>query len=359
MSEPVAEMRAGTRRGFLLGAGVAAGGVAVLGADLPAATRPTKSPPAVGGQTPAPGGQPPAPGGQPPAAGGQPGSGFRSSAPPEKHLSQLGPLRELAGTWVGRGFNLISLPDFDNPQGPQPFRLKLNGTHETLEFQHIGGNIPNRGSTGQKDINLFGLTYLQRVSDSITNGALHIEPGLWLHVPATTVPEQPETVVRQGSIPHGTSILAQGAVIQPVSGGPQIHAVDSTPFDDKGPITDPTYLAPFNSATLPPGFRPPFLKNPNLALEDAILGQTIVKTVVLSISTKTSGAPSFKRGGVLNIPFLVSNANASQLDAIFWIETVQQPDGTQFLQLQYTQTIILNFLNINWPHITVATLVKQ
>ena len=137
---------------------------------------------------------------------------------------------------MGRGFNLISLPDFDNPQGPQPFRLKLNATREILEFQHIGGNVPNRGSKGQNDINIFGLTYLQRVSDSSSNGAMHIEPGLWLHVPSTTVPEQPATVVRQGSIPHGTSILAQGSVIPTVNGGPRIQAVDSTPFNAMGPI---------------------------------------------------------------------------------------------------------------------------
>ncbi len=64
-------------------------------------------------------------------------------------------------------------------------------------------------------------------------------------------------------------------------------------------------------------------------------------------------------GGNVNIPFVVANAYASQLDAIFWIETVKQPDGTTFLQLQYTQTVILNFLGINWPHMSVATLVKQ
>jgi hypothetical protein len=29
------------------------------------------------------------------------------------------------------------------------------------------------------------------------------------------------------------------------------------------------------------------------------------------------------------------------------------------MQLQYTQTIILDFLGIHWPHISVATLVKQ
>jgi hypothetical protein len=55
----------------------------------------------------------------------------------------------------------------------------------------------------------------------------------------------------------------------------------------------------------------------------------------------------------------VANANATRLDASFWIETVKQADGTTFQQLQYTQTVILNFLGVNWPHISVATLIKQ
>jgi hypothetical protein len=49
----------------------------------------------------------------------------------------LGPLADLAGTWVGGGFNLISLPDFDSrppSTGPRAFRLKLNATIETLQF---------------------------------------------------------------------------------------------------------------------------------------------------------------------------------------------------------------------------------
>jgi hypothetical protein len=339
MSDRHDEIQGNTRRRFLRGTALAAGGAALLGADLAANAQ---SPQAV----------------QPPPAGGPPRP-IRASAPAATHLTQLGPLRELSGTWVGRGFNLISLPDFDNPQGPQPFRLKLNATHEILEFIHIGGNVPNRGSQGQRDINIFGLTYLQRISDAQTNGALHIEPGLWLNVPGSTVPSQPPTVVRQGSIPHGTSVLAQGAVIPTVIGGPVFQAVDSTPFTAAGPITNPVYLAPFSDPPLPPGFRPPFLKNPNLALQDAIIGQTIARTEVLSVSTKPSGAPTFHGGGLVNIPFLVSNANATQLDAVFWIETVQQVDGTEFMQLQYTQTVILSFLGISWPHISVATLVKQ
>ncbi len=331
MNEPGDHLKVGTRRGFLNGAGVAAG-AALLGGDFSAHAQ-------------APGGQPAAP--------ERDNSNVRSSVPLDVHsLGKLGPLKDLGGVWVGTGFNLISLPDFDNPQGPRKFRLKLNATRETLEFQPIGGNVPNRGSVGQEDINIVGFTYLQRISDSLSNGALHVEPGLWLHVPATSVPAQPETVVRQGSIPHGTSVLAQGAVIKALNTPPHFHAVDSTPFNSKGPITGPGYLAPFDQATLPPGFGPPFLKNPNLALEAAILGQNIVRSEVLSVSTKGGG-------GLVNIPFLVANANATQLDAIFWIETVEQPDGTPFMQLQYTQTVLLSFLDISWPHISVATLVKQ
>jgi hypothetical protein len=53
------------------------------------------------------------------------------------------------------------------------------------------------------------------------------------------------------------------------------------------------------------------------------------------------------------------------MDAIFWIETVQPTNCDAFLQLQYVQRVILdcppvpNGANIHWPHIFVATLVKQ
>jgi hypothetical protein len=350
MSERRAEIAGGSRRDFLRSSGLAAGGAALIGANLPAATqtpnsdqdapvRAERSIVRASAQAQNPGGAP----------AGDPQHPIRASAPAETHLRHLGPLHNLGGTWVGSGFNLISLPDFADGK---PFRLKLSATRETLEFIQIGGNVPNRGSQGQQDINLFGLTYLQRVSDAVTNGALHIEPGLWLFVPETDVPKQGATVVRQGSIPHGTSILAQGAVIPTINGGPTIKVVDSTPFTAAGPIADPTYLAPFSGPPLPPDFKPAFVKNLNLALQEDILGQTIVETVVLSVSTLNGG-------GIVNIPFVVANANVTQFDAIFWIEKVLQTDGSHFMQLQYTQTVILSFLGISWPHISVATLVKQ
>jgi len=285
--------------------------------------------------------------------------GLSTSALP----NALGPLSDLAGTWVGTGFNLISLPDFSSvppSTGPADFRLKLNATLETLTFTPIGGTVPNRGVvsapgsiTGQPDIAINGLTYLQKVSDAVTKEAMHIEPGFWLNVPETTVaPVAPASVVRLATIPHGDSLLAQGSFLT-VPSGPIINPVSSKPaLNPPGPPLGLPYLLPFENPPLPPGIPLPFVENPNLLLQEAILGQNIINTVVLIIST----APS---GNIVNIPFVVSNANATRMDAIFWIETVQNPDGSTFLQLQYTQTVILNFLGIDWPHISVATLVKQ
>ena len=274
----------------------------------------------------------------------------------------LGPLADLAGLWVGTGFNLISLPDFSGTP-PQDFRLKLNATIESLQFTPIGGNIPNRGSvsapgatTGQPDINLFGLTYMQRVSDLVTNSAMHVEPGIWVNVPATTVaPVAPASLVRMGTIPHGDSVLAQSTFIKTDAVTPVIAPVSSTPFTAAGPVTNPAYLAAFANPPLPPTIKLPYVANPNLFLLDSILGQNILGTIVFVISTNVTPAI----GGIFNIPFLTANANPTQLDATFWIETVQNPDGTTFLQLQYTQTVILSFLGISWPHISVATLTKQ
>ncbi len=287
---------------------------------------------------------------------------LRASDPLPVFNTNLGPLADLAGVWAGNGFNVMSLPDFDSKPpstGPKPFRIKLNATRELLEFTATGGAIPNRGvltdlpnGTGQKDIELFGLTYLQRISDAVTNDALHIEPGIWVNVAASDVlPVQAASIVRMGTIPHGDSLLAQGTIIPPVNGGPRIAVADARPV---GPGVTPAYLEQFNNPQipLPPGLLPAWVVDPNQALKAAIDGQEITRTIVLPISTTPVG-------GILNIPFVTANANATRMDAIFWIETVSQPDGSSFMQLQYTQTVILNFLGIDWPHVSVATLVKQ
>lgn len=48
--------------------------------------------------------------------------------------------------------------------------------------------------------------------------------------------------------------------------------------------------------------------------------------------------------------------DAVQTTATFWLETLQ--GQTAPTQLQYTQTVLLNFAGISWPHVTVGTLHK-
>src|SRR3954470_3671712 len=154
--------------------------------------------------------------------------------------SPLGPLQDLVGTWEGHGFNTIWRPHHPG----QDHFLELNLTLETLQVEEIKGAIPNRGLL-QGDINMFGVTYLQQIKDRIVKAGLHIEPGIWATVPKTTNPAEVPTVVRMASIPHGTTILAQG-VAASVAGPPQIAPVDITPFA----IGNPAQKFPFPESNL-------------------------------------------------------------------------------------------------------------
>jgi hypothetical protein len=280
----------------------------------------------------------------------------------------LGLLTDLPGTFIGTGFNLVARPTKPPVAEALPYFLELNGTHETLSFHLVGDDIPDRGFL-QDDIELQALRYFQDISDCETNTRLHIESGFWLHVPATTNPQAPESYVRQATIPHGVALNAQTTFFDTVHSPPQFAPVDSTPFtgtipdlnsSPETPIPRDSYLLPYTSTTplptrcLPPGLDTvATIKNPVLILKEAanIIGQNIIKTDILQIST-------IPNGGLVNIPFLAPNANAVRMDAIFWIETIQAA-GKDSIQLQYVQRVILDFQGVHWPHISVATLVKQ
>jgi hypothetical protein len=95
-------------------------------------------------------------------------------------LQNLGLPTDFAGTWHGTDFNLVARPLFGFPDAQPPIPasnlfLELNLTDEIPEVVPISSSIPNRG-TFQEDLEIFGLTYLQKISDATTRGALHIEP---------------------------------------------------------------------------------------------------------------------------------------------------------------------------------------
>ncbi len=346
--------------------------------------------------------------------------------PPPPPDPPLGPLAAFVGAWTGKGFNTIFRPQ--NPKSPTPLPvpqpnsdniLELNLTSETLTFSPALGSVPNRGMV-EADIFLNGVPYLQAIKD-VTNPAapvgIHAEPGLWMAVPATTDPVESPTVARMASIPHGTTINAQGTSFS-VAGGPTIAPVSITPFPTGGgsPIVFPSQTATNQTTPRIPQDLAPFLAagtitqamltDPNTLLRNQIAGQKITTTTVITISTNPA-APLFG-GGTGNIAFLLGdkntppskpNAQALQMTAIFWIETVEAtievpvwhpgqpaleiepkaqfagtpvpsfsvtpphailaptPLNVTYTQIQYTQTVFLNFNGLTWPHVSVATLV--
>ena len=291
----------------------------------------------------------------------------------------LGGLAGLLGTWKGHGFNAIWRPH--NPATPQDRFLELNMTDETLVFTRINGPIPNRG-LAMPDIDLFGLTYLQQISESSTGAGLHIEPGIWATVPQTTDPSEPASVVRMASIPHGTVILAQGDA-QVLAGGPQtIPDNNILPFFFGTPapansdfntvaqtFTELNLSRPTQFRFVAPGVTQNIVKNPNsvlqAALQSSLQGTTMKGRTFLHVATNQSVIKA--GGGTANTAFLATsnnppggNANATLAEATFWIETIAGTGGhPDTHQLQYTQLVMLDFNGIHWPHVTVSTLVKQ
>jgi hypothetical protein len=345
----------------------------------------------------------------------------------------LGPLSAFVGDWVGNGFNTIFRPDnnvtptpLPNPVPlPPPPRdniLELNLTAEELTFSRSLGSVPNRGTTPQGDIFLNGVPYLQTVQDITIHGekvGIHFEPGMWIHVPATNVPPLGESVTRMASIPHGTTIEAQGTFLTK-PGPPNIAAIDITPFvAGSNPIKKvrlasqtatnsntpriPQDLSRFIAAGT---ITQALLDDPNKLLRDHISKQRITSTTTIIISTAPPPPDGFFGGGTDNIAFLLGqaaanapNAQAVQMVAVFWIETVEEvilvppyhvgeppfalrakrrvqgqrvptfsvtpPHGLDmpraltvtFTQIQYTQTVLLNFAGLTWPHVSVNTLV--
>jgi hypothetical protein len=354
--------------------------------------------------------------------------------PPPTPPAPLGPLSAFVGDWVGNGFNTIFRPDstatptpLPNPvPAPPPPRdniLELNLTSESLSFSPSLGSVPNRGSATQPDAFLNGVPYLQTVNDITIRGesvGIHVEPGIWIHVPATTIPPLGESVTRMASIPHGTTIEAQGT-FSTAAGKPNIAPVDITPFKTGNPADKIRFAS--QTANDPKTPRIPqdltsfiaagtitqtLLDNPNSLLSSHILKQNITSTTTIVVSTAPPPPPQALPfgGGVDNIAFLLGqaaaaqpNAQALQMIAFFWIETVEEtievPEWrvgsapflikatrsapgqhvptfsvtpphdilkptkitVKFTQIQYSQTVFLNFAGLTWPHVSVNTLV--
>lgn len=261
----------------------------------------------------------------------------------------LGALAAFVGTWAGSGFNTIFRPNTLTPPGGDNV-LELNLTRETLSFSPSLGSVPNRGMV-QADAFLNGVPYVQAIND-VTSGkptGIHFEPGLWMSVPPTADPAEGPTLVRMASIPHGTTILAQGSSFA-FSGPPAIPPVDITPFFAGQTDAPPSQVrfssqdaTPASPARIPEDLSSfitagtitqAILDDPNTVLRNANQGLDILGGTRIEIST-APGSPLFG-GGTENIAFLLGratapsdpdppgqNAQTIRMTATFWISTVR------------------------------------
>lgn len=301
----------------------------------------------------------------------------------EETSGDLGILSSFAGAFSGNGFNTIFRPANQNSNtdsfvnksfapllGTKPNEsiLELNLTQESLSFACPLGRVPNRGLSQQDDLTLNGVPYVQ-VIDDISNPKtgkadgpatnIHFEPGLWMHIPATTNnPGKPEMVNRMASIPHGTTINAEGlAAPVEVNGPPNIPSVDITPFvivaNGQAPVTRIRFASQTANITATPASAIPripqdlslfiaastitqeILDDPNTVLRNANVGKNIINTKTIAVST-------VQEGGTANTDFLDgkplqpgqastnandthpnANAHGASMSATFWISTVE------------------------------------
>src|SRR5262249_45340447 len=156
------------------------------------------------------------------------------------------------------------------------------------------------------------------------------------------------------NIPHGTAFVAQG-IASVVSGAPVFPAISISPFSIGEPNSATAFpeqnlavATQFRTAAIDiPDVVQTLLDNPNSLLAVGTAGKNIASTTVLNVATIPLDPPTVG-GGVNNIGFLVGagggpNAQAAEVNATFWIETILNEDGSNTLQLQYSQRVLLNF----------------
>lgn len=266
----------------------------------------------------------------------------------------FGNLTGLVGTWTGaNGFNMIAVP---NQQGG--FELLVDSYTETLVVNKVPATTPNRG---YKIIeNIPTLQYSTTISQTPLGSLMHVECGFWeLSDPAIN---NGFDIFRIASVPHGNAVEVMGNS-SVIPGPPTIDpTLNGVPTGDLPPVFG--YTDPYGLPDKYSNFSP---KAPNKTLIDYLANQqanglTVTQTVVLAVSTQNMGGMS----NIASLQPSTSEINVipTRFDATFWLETLQDGKGNTFQQLQYSQTILIDFPDksgqpgqtITWPHINVNTL---
>ena len=188
--------------------------------------------------------------------------------------------------------------------------------------------------------------------------AIHHEPGLFLHM--TNQLTDGIDIARLGTIPHGDTVLALGRS-EVIDGPPVIPPVNGLPIGVSMDVDNNPYLGPYKHYRDAP-FNGLFNPVEPQALLSAGMPGNIVRTTKLEMDTTLDHA------GIVNIPFIVRQANAGTMKSTFWICELDELDanGDPKLVLMYLQVIMLDFFPrfdgaaglIRWPHVSINAMQK-
>ena len=308
------------------------------------------------------------------------------------------------------------------------FKLLMNQYDEELNFSVVDKGVPNRGSitdpvTQTPDQTIVALNYFQLIKQinsddfrktdlhqKFDGDPIHKEPGLWLYM--TNHQTTDINIARLGSIPHGNSFLAAGRVrnrkandededifalenpdvnllqrIIPNINGVVVGGGENPEEIDLDPIVNPAtgeviidyfspyrhyHQNPFKGTQDIPGFKgfDPVNSTDLLrhALMNVILSIGTIKRVMrlhVDSTLDHSGVNRFNHNGIINIPFVVRQADATAMNSTFLIYEVEDSNtGKTRHFLQYAQNVILDFIGrpdghpgrARWPHVSINTM---
>jgi hypothetical protein len=324
----------------------------------------------------------------PAAAGGEPqmrNDDVQVSArPPSGYdLDSLGPLKGLLGTWEGSlGLSVVRLPEVKHGGDggkTAAFSTLVQNYTESVTFTPIFGAVLNRGyqdanqydPAGQLNQTLLGVTYALQIYELDPAGQrgqlLHVENGQWLKQ-ATPGVDKGWSFGRMALIPHGSAVIATGSSEARASAAEVKESMQG--LQDAGGFSG----FPSNQGFAPLGYGDlggipagdPLSKLVQDMGEDGVN----VEADELRVSSG-DGAGSIAmlqniKSQVFNEDFLLT----------LWIQRVRDGAGSQYEQLQYIQSVQLDFeakfspecesrvasssrdCLIKWPHYQVNTLRK-
>lgn len=301
-------------------------------------------------------------------------------------LDSLGPLKGLLGTWEGSlGLSVVRVPEVKHGKHGEDggktatFSTLVQNYTESVTFTPIFGAVLNRGyqdanqydPAGQLNQTLLGVTYALQIYELGPAGQrgqlLHVENGQWLKQVKPGV-DKDWAFARMALIPHGSAVIATGSSAARASVAEVKEAMQGA--QDAGGFSG-SYPSNEGSAPLGYGELGASAGDPLGKLVLDMGGDGVnVEADELRV-TSGDGA-----GSIAMLQNIKSQVFNEDFFLTLWIQRVTDGTGSQYEQLQYIQSVQLDFeakfspecesrvassspdCLIKWPHYQVNTLRK-